>query len=80
MKQMNHRNWIKLIEVIENPEQICLVMEYAACGYVHHGVDFGCILTTFCRDLYTHIVSSPNGKLTEKDTREIFVQAAEGNA
>jgi len=61
MKHMEHKNWIKLIEVIENPEQICLVMEYAACG-----------------DLYTHIVSSPNGKLTEKDARDIFIQAAEG--
>lgn len=61
MRHMEHKNWIKLLDVIENPDQICLVMEYAACG-----------------DLYTHIVSAPNGKLAEKDAREIFIQAAEG--
>jgi len=31
-----------------------------------------------CGDLYTHIISSPNGKLPEKEAKEIFVQVAEG--
>jgi len=61
MKHMEHKHWIKLLDVVENPDQICLVMEYASCG-----------------DLYTHIVSSPGGRLPEKDAREIFYQAAEG--
>ena len=32
MKHMDHPNFVKLIDVIENPEQICIIMEYAACG------------------------------------------------
>jgi len=31
-----------------------------------------------CGDLYSHIVSAPNGKLSEKEAREIFLQASEG--
>jgi len=61
MKHIEHKNWVKLVEVIENPEEICIVMEYASCG-----------------DLYTHIISSPNMRLSEKDARGVFYQMAEG--
>lgn len=27
MKLIEHPNWVKLIEVVENPEEICIVME-----------------------------------------------------
>ncbi len=34
MNQVSHKNLISLIEVIENPHEICIVMEYASDGYV----------------------------------------------
>lgn len=27
MKHIEHKNWVKLIDVIENPDEICIVME-----------------------------------------------------
>jgi serine/threonine protein kinase len=61
MKHVNHKNLVRLINVIENPKEICIVMEYASSG-----------------DLYTHIISSPNMRLSEKEARKIFYQAARG--
>jgi len=36
MRHMNHPNLIKLIDVVENPEQIIIIMELASSGDLHH--------------------------------------------
>ncbi|KAL6069519.1 CAMK/RAD53 protein kinase Cds1 [Balamuthia mandrillaris] len=60
MKHVQHPNLVRLVEVIENPVETCIVMDYASGG-----------------DLYTHIVSSERGRLTEDEARRIFVQIGE---
>jgi len=32
MKKLDHPNWVRLHEVFEDEEEVCLVMEYASCG------------------------------------------------
>ena len=35
MKIINHPNWVRLLEVYENVEEISVVMQYASCGLVY---------------------------------------------
>ena len=63
MKHLNHPNVIKLIDIVENPSEIIIVMEYASLG-----------------DLFDHIIRQPRGKLSETETKRIFVQVALGTS
>lgn len=36
MKHMNHKNLVQLIDVVENPEEIVIIMEYASRGDLHN--------------------------------------------
>ena len=35
MRHMNHKNLVALIDVVENPEEIIIIMEYASHGDLH---------------------------------------------
>lgn len=79
----SHKHLIQLIEVVENPHEICIVMEYAPDGYA-------AILQppTLCtlplsqgkhdRDLFSLISDAPEERLLEEHARKIFRQVAKG--
>lgn len=65
MKVINHPHIVKLLEIIENEDILCLVMEYASGGIFK-------IIFTFVGEIFDYLVS--NGRMCENEARKKFRQ------